>query len=835
MPKEYEENAAGLEDILNYATFATQEADIVQLKDGALLAGYYFTGPDLDLADPSLLERHSAQFNTAALHCGTGWMMHVDLFHLETVEYLPPGEFTDPTSALIDEERRRQYEQPGAHYKSIQTLGITYLPPHPVLQTFDTFFTSGPKEWDRQDQHTLATFRFVLQQIEESLHGVLQFSRIAGEEDFLTYLHTAVTGNSRLVAKPAVTTFLDETIADVALVPGIKPLLGNEHVRVVGVEGYPLMTMPGAQMFLHDLQLPYRWSTRFIFLDREDAEQLIKEKQKYWQQKVTPFGGKVQRFAGDASEARDKQEPLRMLLDAEEAEVEAASGQVLFGLHTMTVAVQHKDEAKADTMAQFVRKWLAQCGYEGRIEEENAVDALIGSWPGHGYQNSRRAPIHTENLADLLPLTSLWAGQPEMPAGSYFPAGTPGLMVASTHGGSPFFATPWVNEVGHTAILGATRTGKSALLSTLFAQFLRFGSRARCFVFDKDYSAYPLCIAVGGNHHDIGAESTPLFAPYALVDDEQERGWALEWTVELYRLQNREINPEERGALWAALCRMGKRNHSRTISGLWADVQDVSLRQGLEYYMEEGGSGGLLDAETDGLTEGRFQVFEMGRLLNRPQDLIPTQLYLLHWIERRCQEGWPTVLAVDEFQQMMQSSLFAGAFDKWLRTMARKFVSVWLATQSLEEIAKSDFRSVITDSCRTMIFTPNAAALAAHNQELYRAFGLNPQEIHAIRDGKEKCDYLWKQGDKSRVIQAQLGRATLAFCGVPDVDLWRVRELIAEHGPNYPPHWLRERHCEQEAIWWQRWKQTNGKIQEEEQHDALWADMHTGNGHEHVQ
>jgi type IV secretion system protein VirB4 len=43
-------------------------------------------------------------------------------------------------------------------------------------------------------------------------------------------------------------------------------------------------------------------------------------------------------------------------------------------------------------------------------ETVNAVDAWLGSLPGHVYANVRQPPISTLNLAHMIPLSAVWAG-----------------------------------------------------------------------------------------------------------------------------------------------------------------------------------------------------------------------------------------------------------------------------------------------------------------------------------------------------------------------------------------------------------------------------------------
>src|SRR5262249_59339751 len=138
-----------------------------------------------------------------------------------------------------------------------------------------------------------------------------------------------------------------------------------------------------------------------------------------------------------------------------------------------------------------------------------------------GYQNVRKALLHTLNLADLLPLTSVWVGLPTNP-NPFFPADTPPLMLTATGGQTPFHLNLEVDDVGHTLIEGPSGSGKSTLLTMLMAQWRR-DEDAQVFAFDKGYSAFPLCSACGGDFYDIGADERVVFAPLAGGEQAVER------------------------------------------------------------------------------------------------------------------------------------------------------------------------------------------------------------------------------------------------------------------------------------------------------------------------
>ncbi len=102
-------------------------------------------------------------------------------------------------------------------------------------------------------------------------------------------------------------------------------------------------------------------------------------------------------------------------------------------------------------------KTLQHIGFSCRIETVNAVEAWRGSLPGDGYRNVRRNLLHTLNVADLLPITAVWAGQRDNPS-PMMPKKSPPLLYAATSGSTPFrFNLHVGDDLGHTMICGAFR------------------------------------------------------------------------------------------------------------------------------------------------------------------------------------------------------------------------------------------------------------------------------------------------------------------------------------------------------------------------------------------
>ena len=239
------------------------------------------------------------------------------------------------------------------------------------------------------------------------------------------------------------------------------------------------------------------------------------------------------------------------LADADEAITEAEGGAVRYCYVTPKVIITEDRADVADENAQLVFKVCQNMGFDPRNETINAVEAWLGSLPGHGWYDVRRPLVNTQNLADILPLTSIWAGLATNPC-PYYAKNTPALCYGATTGSTPFRLNLHVGDTGHTGIYGPTGSGKSVALGAIAANF-RAVPDGQIFFFDKGYSAYVLTKALGGQHLDLGEEEVPL-CPLARIDDETDRIEDARGLLEdLASFQGVPLVPNQRKALWRAL------------------------------------------------------------------------------------------------------------------------------------------------------------------------------------------------------------------------------------------------------------------------------------------
>jgi type IV secretion system protein TrbE len=790
--REYRDQADGVADLLGWA-FMVGDGVVLQ-KDGSLLAGWRYRGPDLSAASVADARAVSRHVSDALLPYADDWMWHVDAVRRPAAAY-PPGEFPSEITARIDAERRLAYERAGRRFETTTTLMATWRPPTEQYARLSRFFVRRAAVAGVEWQEMLGTFERALETMAGRLSARLALERLDSDA-VCTHLHASLTGLWHPVSTPASGAYLNVALADQLLVGGFEPRIGEMHVRVVAVHGYPTAVPPAALDLLSELPLAYRWSTRVLPLGAERAARLIRQHQLRWFQKRRGISALVQpAAASDPNQTTlwDDQDATAMARDAALAAAGNASGRVRYCHVTQVVVVMDADAAAGDAGAATVVRALTDAGFPARVETVNALDAFLGSLAGHGYPNVRRPLLHSGNVADLLPVTSVWPGLACNPS-PYFPPGSPPLLWAATNGSTPFRFNLHDSDVGHTLVVGKTGAGKSTLVGIILAQWQRYAG-AQTFVFDVGYSAWLLTQAAGGRHHDIDASAA--FQPLAGIDVPAERVWAAEWVEGLMASQGVVVSATQRGRIAHALDLVAlAAPEFRTLGELAVHLQDTVLANAMRPYLASRVPGAVLDGSSDGLAAdgAAWHTFELKAVMERGDAvLVPLLLYLFHRIEQRL-DGRPTLIIIEEAWAPLMRSVFAQRVRQWLMALRKENAAVLLVAHGASQLLDVPGGVLLAEACPTRVFLPNADATVA----AYGALGLGERECARLARAVPKRDYYMVTPRGRRFFDLALGPTALSVIGTPEgmtpSDVKRtVERLMAQHGRGWLGVWMAQR------------------------------------------
>ena len=795
---EHRTKARGLADLL--LPFALIEDGILLQQDGSLLAGWSYRGPDMHSATHSEMDALTVRLNSI-LRLGSGWMLNADLVRSSAPGYPHQGHFPDTVTRVIDDERRQQFMDEGAHYESEYFLSLTYLPPIETEERVKGWMFEGRAQASSGAAHqVLERFKSRIELFENVFGALFRIERLrrleltdehgwpGAQDGLLRYLRRCVAGGDHPFTLPDVPAYLNDLLATQDFSAGIEPRVGTKHIRVIALDGFPKSSFPGILSEIDSLPMEYRWSTRAILLDPEEARAILDKTRKKWRSRVRGFKDQILKTHSGAINLYAQ----AMAEDSEQAMGVAASGDVQFAQYSSNIICLDDDLDRLNENTRTVMKKIQNLGFACRLETINAVEAWRGSLPGDGYRNVRRVLLHSLNLADLLPITSVWAGLRENPS-RLMPKKSPPLLFAATTGATPFRFNLHVSDLGHTLLCGPSGAGKSTALGLIAAQWFRY-PRAQVFAFDKGYSLFVLTKAAGGEFYDLAGERTDLaFCPLREIDSDADLTWAVTWLEDLCSLNGLAVTAKHRNALTQALLQL-RLSPSRTLTELSANVQDLDVREALQFYTLSGPLGQLLDADEDVLGSGRFLTFETENLLQLDSKaVIPVLLYLFRRIEKRL-DGSPTLVTLDEAWAYLRNEVFRERLRDWLKTLRRMNGIVLLSTQNLSDICNSDISDVILEMCPTKILLPNGEAKNPASKDFYDRIGLNSRELDILQTSIPKQHYYVISPLGRRLVSLGIHNVALSFVGVNGREERQlVEDLIQEFPAAWQSEWLRQR------------------------------------------
>jgi type IV secretion system protein VirB4 len=787
---EYRNRNTRLADFLPWVALVGE--GVVLNKDGSFQRTARFRGPDMDSAVPAELVAVAGRLNNAFRRLGSGWSIFVEAQRHAAATY-PSSMFPDSASGLLDAERKADFEEAGTHFESSYFLTFFYLPPAEDAARTEAWLYEGREQSGVDAHEILRAFIDRTDRVLQLVEGFMPECVWLDDGETLTFLHSCVSTKRHRVRVPETPMYLDALIADHTLTGGLEPRLGTAHLRILTIVGFPTATTPGLLDDLNRLAYPYRWSTRAILLDKTDATKLLTKIRRQWFSKRKSIAAILKEVMTNEASALVDTDAANKAADADLALQELGADYAGQAYVTATVTVWDEDPRIAAEKLRLVEKIVQGRDFTAMPETINAVDAWLGSLPGHVYANVRQPPISTLNLAHMIPLSAVWAG-PERD--EHF--GSPPLLYGKTEGSTPFRFSLHVGDVGHTLVVGPTGAGKSVLLALMALQFRLYGD-SQVFAFDFGGSIRAAALAMRGDWHDLGggltegSDTSVSLQPLAGIHEVQERAWAADWIVAILMREGVPITPDVKEHLWSALTSLASAPiNERTITGLAVLLQSNDLKQALRPYCVGGPYGRLLDAEAEYLGDASVQAFETEGLIGT--GAAPAVLaYLFHRIEDRL-DGRPTLLIVDEGWLALDDEGFAGQLREWLKTLRKKNASVIFATQSLSDIDNSAIAPAIIESCPTRLLLPNERAIEPQITAIYRRFGLNDRQIEILARATPKRDYYCQSRRGNRLFELGLSDVALALCAASSKQHQAlIADVVARSGRDGFLHeWLAE-------------------------------------------
>ena len=782
---------------------AGERVAVVINKDGSLMATWQFRGPDLDSSVEEELAVITNRLQGAMASLKTNYVLWFESQRTPSLGYETTSHFPDPVTRGMDAERAQLYAS-GRYYESHFYATLQYLPPKDRQEKMKELLVEGREKKLTKAENVLEAFGEQIYKLFVMFQNLRMEAHFLEENAMLTYLHSTVSGRPRPLKYPGSRFLFDKYLYDTPLYGGLEPQLGHQHMRVIAPISYARDTVFGGFDALSRLDFPYRWMTRVYCMSKNDVLSELDMERRQWKGKLQSLSSTL----ADAAirEGAQNTENLNEVAVDRVAEVRDAihaveADHISFVYYSTAVIVLDEDREAVEEKAKIVRQLFIEHGMKAKIEDFNAVDTWMGCVPGLIGHNIRRPLISTGNLVHMMPLTAAWAGE----EWNQHLDGPP-LLYAQTDGSSSYRLNLHIGEIGHSLMIGPTGAGKSVHLNCIEAAFRKY-QNARVIIFDKGASSKVLTLGVGGKFYDIGKAGEMAFQPLAGIDREDERQWAQEWLADYLREEGIEVTPEYKSILRDSLATVaGMEQRFRTMTTFISFLQSAKLKEAFYPMALADGSGNkgeygeIFDSDVDRLSIGAWQSFEMETLMNSKRIVGTTLMYIFHRIENvvkdvRASEAGPTLIVLDECWVFFENPMFADKIKEWLKTLRKYNTAVLFATQSLDDIAKSPILDTVLSSCLSRIFLPDKLATTESRRELYRAFGLNRQQIQLLAHAQPQREYYYDSPMGSRLYHLALDLCpfTLAYVSVNKGALAKCQRILDRYGAEtFNDHWMEE-------------------------------------------
>ncbi len=478
--------------------------------------------------------------------------------------------------------------------------------------------------------------------------------------------------------------------------------------------------------------------------------------------------------------------PQEMLIDDGAAGMVADLGGCLreigingnyFGKYSLSIVLYHQDRAK-------LRRAVAECfkvfsTHDALLFEErfNLLNAFLAIIPGNRTFNLRRLWLLNTNYADLSFLFTLHTGQVRNDH-----LGTEYLAVLETNSSTPYFLNLHYQDIAHTMILGGTGSGKSFFLNFLITNLQKY--QPSTYIFDLGGSYESLTKLFGGTYLRVGIENRSFtINPFQLPPKKENLHFLFSFVKVLIESGEYTMTSKEERDLYEQIGNLYEVDPEQRRLFTLANILSRNLSDHLRKWVEGGQYGALFDNVDDNLTFATFQTFDFEGMDKYPQVLEPLLFYVLHranaCIYNPTLDTKFKVFVMDEAWRFLKNDTIRQYITEGVKTWRKRNAAMILATQSSDDLERSEILSVIVESCATKMFLANPGM----DRNAYReTFHLNETEAALIAGLVPKQQLLIKRPDFSKVVNLNVDPVGYWLYTSNPYDNQRRREAFEKHG-----------------------------------------------------
>jgi type IV secretion/conjugal transfer VirB4 family ATPase len=448
-----------------------------------------------------------------------------------------------------------------------------------------------------------------------------------------------------------------------------------------------------------------------------------------------------------------------------------------FGQFSMSVVLHDEDRSKLRRAAAEVFKVFATQGAQLTQERYNLLNAWLAVIPGNAVYNRRHLWLLNTNYADMAFLFQPRTGDQQNPH-----LRTEYLAVLETDQHTPFFANLHFQDVAHTIALGMTGSGKSFLMNFLLTQLQKY--QPITFIFDLGGSYRSVTQLFKGAYVAVGLEDRPIsINPFCLDPTEENLQFLFSFVKLLIEAGGGSVTGQDERDLYEQIENLYEIEPGQRRLGTLAQILNRKLSQPLTKWVAGGQFGSLFDNISDNLTFARFQAFDFGGIRNSPEVLEPLLFYVLHRASAViADEKLATtfkVFLMDEAWLFLQHAKTKAYILEATKTWRKQNAAMILATQSTEDLLRSEMLAAVAESCPTKLFLANPGMDVAAYRDL---FHLTQTEAELISRLIPKKQILLKRPDMAKVLNLNVDPKSYWLYTNDSYDNQKKQEAFERYG-----------------------------------------------------
>lgn len=589
----------------------------------------------------------------------------------------------------------------------------------------------------------------------------------------LTLLNFLMTGNWNKVQIPsgplydalgATRIFIGKDILQ------LKDAYGNKYLQSVELKGLPASSYSGLLDALlypgNAKRVPYPFveSQTFRIILRKKALRVIEDQ--------------IRKLRT----ARDKSESQREeLLAAQDA---LQSGAFCLGEYACALLVYGETEEVCRENTRDICTKLTASGFTPFISDLGVSAAFLSAMPGNFFWAPRPMKITSLNFSDFAPFHNFLPGKRDSnPWGEALALAVQASLqpyYLNLHATPRFAASSGEPEAGSTVIFGQTGAGKTALLSFLATNAMKYADKKHRFsmvFFDINHGAEILVNALEGGYSSVENGAPTGFNPFALDPTPENITFLIEFMRLLLQSDGGNICVSDEAKLEEAV---------RSVMSMDKPLRRLSV---LMQNMTEGSTPQERERSPARRLAKWYGSGAYAWVFDNAEDKLDLESRSVIGID-----GRRGLIFMDEFWAWLGDEAFRKFAEEELKTIRKKNAVMVFATQSPSDVLNNPIARTVVEQTSTQIMLPNSRG---DEEEYVKFFKATKEEYSLVTNlPPQSRFFLVKQLNASSLVRLDLSRfkdemAVFSSTTENIRIMHEVREALISQGvEDKPENWL---------------------------------------------